>query len=413
MLKTMAISLLLTAQLCEGVCISETTDQLVSTDSSTDSSAVVLSFETLEDTVRSRNTSIQAGERKLKGEQETDVGDSYIIQYADMDEEIQQYQKQIDELDRTIDALDPDETALRKTLRAQRNSLQSTLNSLKSSYRDLEDSEDDDEESHEKSVSRTERQLQNTADQLCMSAESTMLSLYTLEHSIAENERTLARLNQKIETTKTQVSLGMSSSYELQTLETEKETLLAEQTTLTTQQESLYHTLAVQCGYDMSTELTLADAPEVTDEQLNAMNYDDDLNTALENSYALWEKQDAIDQASDDYENNVTTTLYAYEAAKIEYDAEVETVTASFRELYQTVLDQKKMLEAAETSEAQARQEFTVQQAKYQSGMLSAQDYQEAQDTLYSAEDDAAEARIDLLSAYSTYAWALRGVISG
>lgn len=408
MLKSIAASLLLAANLCSGTCVSETADRLAPSNGS----AVMLSFETLEQTVRSRNTSIQAGESKLKGEQETDVGDSYITKYADMETEIQQYQKQIDDLDRAINALDPDETALRKTLKAQRNSLQASLAALQSSYRDLEDSEDDDEEAHEKSVSRTERQLQNTADLLCMSAENTMLSLYTLENSIAENERTLARLNQKIETTKTQVSIGMSSSYDLKALETQKESLLAEQKTLTTQQDSLYNTLAVQCGYDMSTELTLDAAPEVTDEQLSAMNYDSDLATALKNSYALWEKQDAIDQASDDYENNVTTTLHAYEAAKIEYDAEVETVTASFRELYQAVLDQKKKLDAAETAEAQAKQEFAVQQTKYQSGMLSAQDYQQAQDTLYSAEDAAAEARINLLSAYSSYAWATRGVMS-
>ena len=38
--------------------------------------------------------------------------------------------------------------------------------------------------------------------------------------------------------------------------------------------------------------------------------------------------------ASDDYENNKTNTLYAYQAAKIDRDAQKESTTASFRKLY-------------------------------------------------------------------------------
>lgn len=51
--------------------------------------------------------------------------------------------------------------------------------------------------------------------------------------------------------------------------------------------------------------------------------------------------------ASDDYENNKTNTLYAYQAAKIDRDAQKESTTASFRKLYTDLQEKQTALAAA------------------------------------------------------------------
>ena len=173
------------------------------------------------------------------------------------------------------------------------------------------------------------------------------------------------------------------------------------------------NTLAIQCGYDTGTEFTFAALPQVTQEQLDKVNYDTDLAAALKNSYSIWSKEDAMRAASDDYENDKTTNLYAYEAAKIQRDAEKESVTASFRALYKSLKEKQAALTAARQDLAQAQKTWKVKDVQFGRGMISRQAYQTAQDTWNTAKETAETAEIALLTAYNTYEWAVRGVMSG
>ncbi|WP_243115252.1 TolC family protein [Intestinibacillus sp. Marseille-P6563] len=92
--------------------------------------------------------------------------------------------------------------------------------------------------------------------------------------------------------------------------------------------------------------------------------------------------------------------------------AEKESVTASFRSLYKTLQEQQSTLTAAESDLAMAQKTFSIQQTKYESGMISELDYIEAQETLAAAEEAAITARTDLLTAYNDYQWAIRGVMT-
>ena len=186
---------------------------------------------------------------------------------------------------------------------------------------------------------------------------------------------------------------------------------MASQTTLNTQYESLSNTLAIQCGYHTGTVLRTAALPAVTQEQLDAMDYEADLKEAVKNSYSIWAKQDAADRASDDYEDNVTNNLYAYEAAKIALDAEKENVTASFRKLYKVVQEKGDARRAANADLEQAEKTFAVQQVQYQRGMISQMAFADAQDALEAAQEAAAAAEINLFTSYNTYEWAKRGVM--
>lgn len=375
---------------------------------------VSLSFDTLEQTVRENNVSIKSYDNTVKSEEETDVSVDYDMDYITIVNQISSYRQQIADLKKAIDDLDddvPDQAALKSTLQAQLRTLERNLQAAHSSYNELDDKEDDAKEDQQKTVVSTRREMQNAADQICKDAENNYISLEALQYSLNETERSLAQLDRNIAAVEKQVALGMAGPNQLKSLQSQRETLLASQTTLNTQYESLSNTLAIQCGYHTGTVLRTAALPAVTQEQLDAMDYEADLKEAVKNSYSIWAKQDAADRASDDYEDNVTNNLYAYEAAKIALDAEKENVTASFRKLYKDVQEKGDALRAANADLGQAEKTFAVQQVQYQRGMISQMAFADAQDALEAAQEAAAAAEINLFTSYNTYEWAKRGVM--
>ena len=98
----------------------------------------------------------------------------------------------------------------------------------------------------------------------------------------------------------------------------------------------------------------------MTNEQLAAIDYEKDLAAALENSYSIWSASDSVRKASDDYENDVTNNLHAYEAAKIQRDATEESVKSSFRKLYKTMQEKITAMAAAQGDLTQAQKTFAV-----------------------------------------------------
>ena len=150
----------------------------------------------------------------------------------------------------------------------------------------------------------------------------------------------------------------------------------------------------------------------MTAEQLASIDYETDLAEALKNSYSIWSADDSVRKASDDYENDVTNNLHAYEAAKIQRDATEESVKSSFRKLYKTMQEKNTAMTAAQTDLAQAQKTFAVSQLQYNRGMISRIKFEEAQDTYTTAQETAENARTSLLTAYNNYQWAKRGVMT-
>lgn len=373
--------------------------------------AVSLSFDSLEQTVRENNVSIKAYNSTVRSEEETDVTESYVSSFVSLTNQIEAYEAQIKELKKSISALGEGDAALKKTLQAQLATLENSLNAAYGSLGDLDDDEDDAKETHANNVVSTRREMQNAADQICLDAQNNYIALETLQYSINQAERSLAQLDRNIAAAQKQSALGLVGSNDLSSLKSQRETLLASRKAMNTQYENLSNTLAIQCGYRTGTTIRIAALPSVTAEQLSALNYETDLAAALENSYLVWSKDDAVRQAADDYKNDVTNTTHAQEAAKIQRDAEKENVTASFRKLYKDVQEKQAALTAANADLAQAQKTFNVQNIKFKRGMISRMAYTDAQDTLLTAQETASAAQIDLLTSYNTYQWAKRGVM--
>lgn len=376
--------------------------------------SVKLTFDKLEETVRQNNVTIKANNNTVLSAEKTDVSDQYIESYFQLSEQISSYQKQIKELQKTLKELGTDEAnaGLRKTLESQISILQRNLAAAEASYRNLDDDEDDAEEDQEKTVDHTRRQMQNAADEICLSAENTYISLRGMKYTLNQTNRSIQQLDRNIATVQKQVKLGMTGVNTLKSLQAQRESAVASKASLTTQVEALTNTLAIQCGYTTGTQIETSDLPVVTAEQVTSIDYDKDLAEALKNSYAIYSKEYAMQTASDDYENNKTNTLYAYQAARIDRDAQKESTTTSFRKLYTDLQEKQTALAAADADLAQAQKTFTVSQVQYTRGMISKMAYTDALDAFTTAQETEVAARIDLLTAYNTYQWAKRGVIT-
>ena len=287
------------------------------------------------------------------------MGDQYIESYFQLSEQISSYQKQIKELQKTLKELGTDKAnaGLRKTLESQISILQRNLAAAEASYRNLDDDEDDAEEDQEKTVDHTRRQMQNAADEICLSAENTYISLRGMKYTLNQTNRSIQQLDRNIATVQKQVKLGMTGVNTLKSLQAQRESAVAGKASLTTQVEALTNTLAIQCGYTTGTQIETSDLPVVTAEQVTSIDYDKDLAETLKNSYAIYSKEYAMQTASDDYENNKTNTLYAYQAAKIDRDAQKESTTASFRKLYTDLQEKQTALAAADADLAQAKKD--------------------------------------------------------
>ena len=393
----------------------KTTTNTTGTTQTQPTTPVKLTFDKLEETVRQNNVTIKANNNTVLSAEKTDVSDKYIESYFQLSEQISSYQKQIKELQKTLNSLDAgkeENAGLRKTLQSQIKILQSNLAAAEASYKNLDDDEDDAKEDQEKTVDNTRRQMQNAADEICLSAENTYISLRGMKYTLNQTNRSIQQLDRNIATVQKQVKLGMTGVNELKSLQAQRESAVASKASLTTQVEALTNTLAIQCGYTTGTQIETSDLPVVTAEQVTSIDYDKDLAEALKNSYAIYSKEYAMQTASDDYENNKTNTLYAYQAAKIDRDAQKESTTASFRKLYTDLQEKQTALAAADADLAQAKKTFTVSQVQYTRGMISKMAYTDALDTFTTAQETEVAARIDLLTAYNTYQWAKRGVIT-
>ena len=376
---------------------------------------VKLTFDKLEETVRKNNVTIKSYDNTVLSAEKTDVEDQYVLSYFQVAEQITAYQKQISDLQKSLNSLDPEDpnyAALRSTLKNQISIVERNLAAAQASYRNLGDEEDDAKDAQVKSVDNTRRQMQNAADEICLSAENTYISLRGMKYTLNQTNRSLEQLDRSIAAVKKQVQMGMTGVNDLKSLEAQKESALASKAALTTQVEALTNTLAIQCGYTTGTEIQTSDLPVITNEQVSAIDYNKDLTEALKNSYAIYAKEYAMQTASDDYENDKTNNLYAYQAAKIDRDAQKESTTAAFRKLYKDLQEKQTALNAADADLAQAQKTFAVSQVQYKHGMISKMKFDDAQDTFTTAQETEVAARIDLLTAYNTYQWAKRGVMT-
>ena len=380
-----------------------------------------VTFNSLENKIRTYNQSIKSFEKTLASINSTDVSLQFDKQRFQYSEQNQALQKQVDAYKQAINqlqqAIPSADEATKSALTAQISAItilqkqaEGTITANNAIVAGLNDAEEDAENELAETYTSTKKQLDNAADQIVMGAQTQYITLVTIDNNITALERSISAIDRTTPVMEKQLEIGMVSELDLKTLQNQRDTAQSSLESIINQKETLQNSLSVMLGNDANTTVTVEGLPDISYD-IKKINYTQDLKSAMKNSYTIWQKQDALRKASNDYEDDVTSTLDAYDAAKLDLEAAKVQTENSFKALYETLLEKQRLLEQANENLTLAEQNFKVSEVKYNIGNISKLEYENAKDTLESSKDAIKTAEVELFTAYNNYQWGIKGVI--
>lgn len=270
------------------------------------------------------------------------------------------------------------------------------------------------------------RQLRDAENQLLMAGQTLYINLLSLEDQSAALTRQTAALDRTIEEVKLRYELGQVSAMTLQQTEAGKAQVESGKAAIDAAAAQLRRQLNAMIGEELTAPLTLNALPEVTAEQLAAMDVEKDLERAKAISYSLYAAKLTLDDADEEYKDKARDLGYnednyeyiavkhRWQAAQYTYNAAVQNFELSFRSLYDSVQSYASALNAAKVSLECERSDLAAAQLRYEQGTISENALHTAEDELYTAQDTVSGAERDLFTAYNNYRWAVDyGLLAG
>ena len=262
--------------------------------------------------------------------------------------------------------------------------------------------------------------LNSLEDQIIMGGEALYVALAGLEIKEAGLQRQLNAMNRTMEEMQLRYNMGQISALQLSQAKAGQTSLASGLETLRMNIANYKLQLELMIGAEQTGEITLGTLPEVTAEELAAMNLEEDLLAAKTTSYALHEAALTLEDAAEAYEDAggdgyLKPEKYEYKKAKHTWNSAVHTYNSTiqefelkFRTLYAQVQDCWQIWNSALVSLASEESSFLASELKYQQGTISKNAYLDAQDSLAAAEETVKSAANDLFSMYNTYCWAVQ-----
>lgn len=291
------------------------------------------------------------------------------------------------------------------------NSLQSSYDSLRDAFEDLRDGKI--QEDNQAVI----RQLKNAQDQMVMAAESLYVSLTEMGNSDASLGRQLAALDRTLTELDLRYDLGQVSALTVEEARGGRTALVSGRDTLRMNITNCKLQLEQMIGAELTGEIRLQALPQVSGEELAAMDLEAGLAAAKEASYSLFAARRTLDDARDDYIDGIQGVAessyqraqaeHLWQAAQYTYSSTVQSFENSFRTLYNQVKDYQQVLKAARTALAVEKDSCAAAQLKYDQGTLSQNKLLEAQDEVTQAQEKVDAAALDLFSAWNNYRWAV------
>lgn len=353
-----------------------------------------LSFANLENRMRENNLTILMLEESIASIDEID------------------FDKQIDDLRQQLNKIAASITILRLMGDSEAaDALQADYDSMKAQFDQLY--EGDVQDDYDAAV----RQLRNTEDQMIKTAETIYINILELQNTDAQLQRSLAAMNRTVQEMELRYDLGQISALQLQQTESGRTQLKSSLETVEMNLDNLIVQMEVMIGAEQTGALKLGEIPDVTDEQIAAMDLEKDLAAAKEVSYALFDAQKTLNDAKETYEDAIDgkginsyqrkSAEHTWKAAQYTYEAAVQSFELSFRTAFNAVADQQQILKASQTALALQQNTYASMELKYQQGSISKNALQDAKDDLDDAQTAVDTARHNLFTAYRTYRWAV------
>lgn len=272
-------------------------------------------------------------------------------------------------------------------------------------------------EEYEKSYKEAVWQTETGRNQIIYGAQSLYITAISLERSLADGQRGLDALDRSIAEMEKRYELGQVSELTLLELKNTRTETNSSLTSLSLQIDRLKAQLSTLVGESPTQQLTLQPLPRVTQEQLDAMDFEADLETAKQNSLDLYLRQKEVADAKEAWED--APSGYQKDMAEHDYsaivytkDAAIQSFELAFFNLSVSVSDNAQLLEAARSALEFAQKDYEAALVKHERGMISDNELATQQETLEAAASKVDSCADNLLSAYNNYQWALRGIVN-
>ena len=277
---------------------------------------------------------------------------------------------------------DPMAEPLKTALESQYAILQMQAATMDGQRQSIIDSDD--------SIESAKNTMNDAINQVVKGAETLYIAILTMQDGLDAMERGLETLDRAVAITEKQQELGMASAYDVEKMHYQRSQLQSQIESMKFQITSSKLTLEGMCGMELNGSVELAPLPELTDAQLDAVNYDKALSTAMGRNVDVMNANIKYNSES----NNVNKHTLA--AAK-------RSFAASFKTVCLTIPEDRRLVAAAQETVDFQQRTFDIAAKKYELGMLSHEEYLSAQNDLTSAQDDLRSAKRDLFSAYRAY----------
>ena len=195
--------------------------------------------------------------------------------------------------------------------------------------------------------------------------------------------------------------LGLSTNADIIKAQSDLTNARANLLTLKANKEKLYRTLITMCGWSPDADVTVADIPDVGDDDINKLNPSVDINTAIGNNATLIKNR-----------HNTSSKSSSFVDAKLYQSSQDEDILrANINELYNNIITDKGNLAATNAGLEASKATQNALDTQKSMGMLSTAQYLGGRLSVLQKQAEFESAKLQLNTDYNAYMQALAGNI--
>lgn len=244
-------------------------------------------------------------------------------------------------------------------------------------------------------------EYEKQAKNLVLQAQGYMISYHRQRLNLANAEAQKALTEANYGLTQAKLAAGMATQIDLLNAEasirTQEQSISSQKTAL----EQTRQNLIVMLGWNAGDQPEIGEVPQVSMEEINAIDVAAGKEAALANNYTLRINKRRLENSSED---SVTDKL------KNTIEDNEKKIRLSVESAYQSLLAAKLSYEQAVASNETAQAQLAISAAGLQAGTITALAYEQQQANADAAQIAVQTAALDLFEAYQTYEWNVNGL---
>ena len=246
-------------------------------------------------------------------------------------------------------------------------------------------------------------QLTDTKEEatLVKQAQEAMISYWTQKISIQTYQSALEQAQANLGSVSTKIAAGTATAASLSAAQQQVTSAQAQLESAQTKLESAKESLCLMLGWSYGADVNITELPEITAEQIAAIDLNADLETAKTNNYAL-----AITNRQLSNAKNASTAA----SLKLTKEETERTIGNSVSSLYQSLTLAWSDYGQAVTALGLQQQTADTAARKLAAGMLTQTAYNTIAAGLTSAQINVQAKKYAVLKAYNSYIWAVNGL---